>query len=366
MEVLAYFILSFLALRMFISLVNLLSGLHLPDEKPNEFSKVSLLIPARNEEAVIGQMLILLQKLDYPDFEIIVCNDHSSDNTEEILNWFAGDDKRIQWFLGDKLPDDWLGKNFACHQLAQRATGKYLIFLDADVELNSDAVAKAVSYFQEKKLSLLSVFPQQKMLTFSERVVVPVMNWILQSLLPIILVRNTKKSSLSAANGQFMMFEGAGYRNYEWHSKVRNQNVEDIRLARMVKAEGLKMAVLLGNNDIFCRMYRHLDEAVLGFSRNIHEYFGGQRIVMFGFWFIICFGPFIVFISLGWEFFILFVLLVVVNRLVVSVAGRQNCLESVLLHPLQMVGFTAIVFYNIFRRIKKVTTWKGRKINIYD
>ena len=158
MEYLASFILFFLALRTLISLVNLMSRVHLPDEKPLTFPKVSLLVPVRNEEVVIGRLLSDIQALDYPNFEVIVCNDHSSDNTEEILNWVTGEDERIGWFLGEKLPDDWLGKNYACHQMAQKATGQYLIFLDADVELNMDAITKAVAFFQEKKLSLLSVF----------------------------------------------------------------------------------------------------------------------------------------------------------------------------------------------------------------
>ena len=364
MESLASLILLFLALRVFISLVNLLSGLHLADKKPDSFPKVSLLIPARNEEAALGLLLSGLQQLDYPDFEIIVCDDHSSDNTEEILNWFAGEDDRMRWFLGEKLQDDWLGKNFACHQLAQKASGKYLVFLDADVELSPDAITKAVSYFQQKKLSLLSVFPHQKMETFSEWIIVPVMNWILQSLLPMILVGKTTAPSLSAANGQFMMFETDDYRLHQWHSKVRNQNVEDIRLARMVKSEGLKMAVLLGNKDIYCRMYRHLDEAVLGFSRNMHEYFGGNRALMLGFWLLIFLGPFIVWAVLGWEFLVLFVALVIANRLFVAVACGQNILWSIVLHPFHMISFAAIVFYNIFRRIKKETTWKGRNIRL--
>ena len=364
MEILAIFILIFLSLRVFISLVNLLSRLHLPDNKPTAFPKVSLLIPARNEEAALGRLLAGLQQLDYPDFEVIVCDDHSFDNTEEILNWFAGDDDRVHWFLGEKLPPDWLGKNFACYQLAQKAKGKYIIFLDADVELSQDALTKAVLYFQNEKLSLLSVFPQQKMKTFPERIIVPVMNWILQSLLPMILVRKTSFPSLSAANGQFMMFETESYLKHQWHSKVRNQNVEDIRLAQLVKAEGLKMAVLLGNDDIYCRMYRQLDEAVLGFSRNIHEYFGGNRGVMLCFCLIVLLGPFIVWTILGWEYLWLFMALVVANRLFVAVAGRQNILWSVLLHPFQMISFAAIVFYNIFRRIKKYTTWKGRKISL--
>lgn len=364
MEILAIGILAFLALRMFISLVNLLSGLHLPDKKPTDFPKVSLLIPARNEEAAIGRLLSDIQKIDYPDFEVIVCNDHSSDNTEEILNWIAGEDERIHWFLGEKLPQDWLGKNFACHQLAQKASGEYLIFLDADVELSSNSITKAVSYFQERKLSLLSVFPQQKMETFLELTIVPVMNWILQSLLPMILVQKTKFPSISAANGQFMMFDGENYRTNQWHSKVRNQNVEDIRLARMVKNSGFKMTVLLGNKDIYCRMYRRFDEAVLGFSRNMHEYFGGKRAVMIGFWLIVFFGPILVWTVLGWEYLAAYLALVFANRLFVAVASRQNIFTSILLHPLQMISFTAIVFYNIFRRMKKETTWKGRRIKL--
>lgn len=366
MEILAGFIVFFLVLRTFVSLVNAFSGLHLPKKKPASYPKVSILIPARNEEAVIGKLLSCLQKLDYPDFEVIVCDDHSTDNTEEILVRFAGEDIRIHWFLGEKLPEDWFGKNFSCHQLAQKAIGKFLIFLDADVELSPDAVSKAVNYFQKKKLSLLSVFPQQRMESMAELLTVPVMNWILQSLLPMILVQKTKFPSLSAANGQFMMFDAENYRKNQWHSKVRNQHVEDIRLAGMIKTEGLKMAVLLGNKDIFCRMYSAWEEAILGFSRNIHEYFGGKRLVMLAFWLIIIAGPFLVWSAFGINFLGIAILLIIINRMLVALAARQNVLLSVLLHPVQMFNFTAIVFYNLYRRIKKETEWKGRKIRFQD
>ena len=362
MEILAAFILFFLALRTFVALVNFLSRVHLPEQQPPECPKISILIPARNEETVLGRLLESLEKQDYPDFEVIVCNDHSSDNTEDILNWFEGEDSHIRWFLGEKLPDDWLGKNFACHQLAQKASGKYLVFLDADVELANDAIAKAVAFFQNKKLALLSVFPQQKMESVAELATVPVMNWILQSLLPLILVRKTKFPSISAANGQFMMFDAENYSKYQWHSQVKNQNVEDIRLGRMIKAEGFKMAVLLGKNDVFCRMYKSFDEAITGFSRNIHEYFGGRIAVMICFWLLIVLGPMIVWIALGFELLLLFILLVIINRMLIAIASRQNSFVSLLLHPIQMISFTAIVFYNIYRRIRKNTEWKGRTI----
>lgn len=364
MEILAAFILLFLILRVIISLVNFFSGLHLPDEKSGTEAKVSILIPARNEEAAIGRLLSDVEKLDYPDYEVIVCNDRSSDSTEEILNWFSGEDERVHWFLGEKLPEGWLGKNFACYQLAQRATGKYLVFLDADVELSSDALAKAVNYFQSENLSLLSVFPQQKMESLAEWTVVPLMNWILQSLLPMVLVGKTRNPSLSAANGQFMMFEREEYYRYEWHYRVRSHPVEDIRLARMVKAERLKMAVLLGNYDIYCRMYREAGEALQGFSRNIHEYFGGSRVIMILSLLIVLSGPFIVWAVMGWEYLLLFIALVMLQRVLIALAARQNILWSILLHPLHMISFALIAFYNLLSRIKKETEWKGRKINL--
>jgi hypothetical protein len=190
------------------------------------------------------------------------------------------------------------------------------------------------------------------------------MNWILQSFLPMILVRKISYSSLSAANGQFMMFDAENYRVNQWHSKVRNKTVEDILLARMIKAEGFKMAVLLGNQDVFCRMYTQFGDAVTGFSRNMHEYFGGKRLFMLAFWLMVCFGPFIVFYSLGLIFLGLFVAMVIANRFLVAIAARQNWLWSVFLHPLQMLSFTIVVFYNIYRRIRKNTEWKGRRINL--
>ncbi|HLN73029.1 MAG TPA: glycosyltransferase [Prolixibacteraceae bacterium] len=364
MEILAWLLLLFLILRTIISFVNLISNLHLADKVPVALPKVSVLIPARNEEAAIGRLLKGILAQDYPLWEAIICNDHSSDNTEEILNWFAGEDERVHWFLGEKLPEGWLGKNYACYQLAMRAKGEYLLFLDADVELSPDALSKAVNYFEEKDLTLLSLFPQQRMHSLSEWSVVPVMNWILQSLLPMILARITPNPSLSAANGQFMMFDAENYRHYQWHSRVRTQNVEDIHLARMIKSEGLKMAVMLGDEDVFCRMYHHLKEGIAGFSRNIHEYFGGKRCLMLAFWTIVFFGPLIVWFTLGWKFLLFFAAMVIVNRICVAIAARQNILGSVFLHPLQMLGFTAIVFYNIYSRVKKNTTWKGRKINL--
>jgi chlorobactene glucosyltransferase len=111
-------------------------------------------------------------------------------------------------------------------------------------------------------------------------------------------------------------------------------------------------------------MYETWNGAVLGFSRNIHQYFGGSTLAMSLFWFIVCFGPFLVFAADKWCFFFLFVPLSIVNRVAVAWKCRQNIAGDVILHPLQMIGFTAIVLYNLFGRIKRETEWKGRKIRL--
>jgi hypothetical protein len=111
-------------------------------------------------------------------------------------------------------------------------------------------------------------------------------------------------------------------------------------------------------------MYTRFGKAVTGFSRNMHEYFGGKRLVMLVYWFMVCFGPFIVFYSTGSIFIGLFAGMVIVNRILVALASRQNWFFSVVLHPIQMLSFTTVVFYNIYRRFRKNTEWKGRKIKL--
>jgi glycosyltransferase involved in cell wall biosynthesis len=302
-----------------------------------------------------------LRKTSYTNVEIIVCDDHSSDTTPDVLQSYARKMDNLSYFKSEPLPEGWLGKNFACHQLALRAKGDYLLFLDADVRIAPGTPSKAISYIQKSGRTLVSVFPTQLMYSFGELSTVPIMNWVLLSLLPLPLVRHTRNPSLSAANGQFMLFDAFNYRQNNWHRQVKGESTEDITLSRLIKKSGARVATLTGGADVFCRMYESYGEAIGGFSRNVHQYFGNSRLIMLIFFLTILFGWLPVWFYWGWTGIKWFLMLVIANRVFIAMLSKQNSL-SVILHPLQMVTFAVIAFRNVSRRIKGHTEWKGRTI----
>jgi glycosyltransferase involved in cell wall biosynthesis len=358
---LAFFVMSFLAVRVLISLINLLARNSLPAGVPDDQPLLSVLIPARNEAKSLPVLLDDLRETSYSNLEIIVCDDHSSDTTPDVLQSYARKMDNLSYFKSEPLPEGWLGKNFACHQLAQRAKGDYLLFLDADVRIAPGTPSKAISYIQKSGRTLVSVFPTQLMNSFGELSTVPIMNWVLLSLLPLPLVRNTRNPSLSAANGQFMLFDAFNYRQNNWHRQVKGESTEDITLSRMIKKSGGRVATLTGGTDVFCRMYESYGEAIGGFSRNVHQYFGNSRLIMLIFALTVLLGWLPVCFYWGWTGIKWFLMLVIANRVFIAMLSKQNSL-SVILHPLQIITFAVIAFRNVYQRIKGYTEWKGRTI----
>ena len=357
----AFFVMSFIAVRMLISLINLLSRNSLPAGVPDNQPLLSVLIPARNEASTLPLLLDDLRETSYSNVEIIVCDDHSTDTTPEVLKSYSRQMDNLSYFKGEPLAEGWLGKNFACHQLAQRAKGDYLLFLDADVRITRNTPSKAISYIQKGRRTLVSVFPTQLMHSFGELSTVPIMNWVLLSLLPLPLVRHTRNPSLSAANGQFMLFDALNYRQNNWHMQVKGESTEDIALSRLIKKSGFGVATLTGGADVYCRMYESYYEAIGGFSRNVHQYFGNSRLIMLIFTLTILFGWLPVSLYLGWTGIKWFLMLVIANRVFIAMLSKQNSL-SVFLHPLQMITFAVIAFRSLSLRIKGHTEWKGRTI----
>lgn len=355
-------LLAFFGLRTIVALINAASKPYLPDAKNQVSGKVSILIPARNEEHNLPQLLDSIIRLDYKDVEIWICDDHSSDQTLQVLEEWKSKDHRIRYFRGEPLPPLWTGKNYACHQLAQKATGDYLLFVDADVTLASQVLQKALVFIKAKRLALLTIFPRQLMPGVSERITVPLMNWALLNLLPLVAVLKLKNPLFAAGNGQFMLFDAQLYKQNCWHKKVKACPVEDILIVRMLKEKGQRVAVLLGRNDVFCRMYQSYWESLQGFSRNVHEFFLGSRLLMILFWISLLATPVAVFASWSWLGLLLYFVLFIMNRLAVSWASQEKLAVSLLLHPAQILFFTHLIYANIWLRIKKNGTWKDRTI----
>ncbi|MBK6284442.1 MAG: glycosyltransferase family 2 protein [Draconibacterium sp.] len=334
-------------------------------QKSNENSNqlVSVLIPARNEENNIGNLLSDLQKQDYTNIEIIVFNDQSTDKTAGIVNSYTESDKRIKLINSKGLPDGWLGKNHACFTLAKQATGKYFLFLDADVKIGNNIIQQTTLFAQKNKLGLLSIFPMQIMKTLGEDITVPNMNVILLSLLPLILVRKTNFTSIAAANGQFMLFQSEIYRKFQPHEKMRTSKVEDIKIARYFKKSKIKVACLTGNSSITCHMYNGFSEAIYGFSKNVIQFFGGSFVIAILFWLVTSLGFIAVLFSFSTLLFLLYLSVVGLTRIFISIVSKQSVFRNLLLAIPQQITMGIFILQAIVNSFKKQYTWKERNIS---
>lgn len=247
------------------------------DTTKSEFAKksknlplVSVLIPARNEEKNIKNLIISLSNQNYPNFEVIILDDNSTDKTNKIAVDLIKEQKLDNFRIvkGERLPANWLGKNWACFQLSKLAKGEILIFTDADDLHRDNAINNTVNALKSQKVDFLSAFPEQVTITFWEKVITPFIDLILYSLLPIKLVKWTNFTSLSAANGQWIAITKSAYEITGGHNSLKNKVVEDVEFCKLIKSKKLKALLLNGKDVVFTRMYSNLDEIINGFNKN--------------------------------------------------------------------------------------------------
>jgi chlorobactene glucosyltransferase len=323
--------------------------------------KISILIPARNEEDNLPHTLDSLIKIEDFIAEIFILDDHSTDKTAEIIEKYAQKYPVIKLIKGTALPESWLGKNWACHQLAEKAHGNYILFIDADVQLEKDAIEAALFEMKKDKLALLSIFPTQIVKTWGEKIVVPIMKFILLSLLPLFLVKKKNHHTLAAANGQFMLFDKKIYDQIQPHAQVRNRITEDISIMKMMKKDNLAVNVLLGNNLVRCRMYHSGKEALAGFSKNFFEGFGNHFIGLLIFLYCVGIGQLFL-----WKINPLLALtsfiLMIIQQMLLAKMSNLAYWELVFLHPMRIIALHWIAFSSVKRTFTKNNVWKDRKV----
>ena len=360
--ILIYLVFFFLILRFTVTLFNFISNPKLTGSARQYTDLVSILVPARNEAQNIAVLLSSVRDQNYENFELIVLDDHSDDDTYTICKSFAQKDLRFKVVHGENLPDGWLGKNFACCQLANAASGKYLMFLDADETISQDLINNAAHRMKSSDLMLLSLFTDQVMLSFGEKLVVPLMHFLLLNLLPLRLVRLSENPAFSAASGQFMLFEAENYHEYQWHTMVKNKVVEDIEIMKLVKGFKFRAETLLANGYIKCRMYRNLNQAIEGFSKNLLAGFNNSVLSLFVYIFLLMIGPFAIAYYLDIQLLVFAFGLIILSRIMISLSSGQNPWINVLLHPVQMFFLLVLSVLSIRKYLTKTTTWKGRTI----
>jgi len=321
---------------------------------------ISILIPARNEENNISNIIACILNQDYKNKETLILDDNSTDNTFKVASNYQTENVKI--YSGKKLPEGWLGKNWACHQLIEKANGDYLLFIDADVQLDSCALNAAIDKLEQNNLSLISVFPTQRTQSVGENLIVPLMNWLLLAFLPLKFVCSSSSSSFVAANGQFMLWKKEDYLKIGGHQKVKDKIVEDMELAKLAKRNQLKIKTLLGSNLISCRMYNSFIDAYKGFQKNFYAGFSINPILfllMITFLMIIFTSP--IYLGFSISGIIAFTLIIMI-RSTISLISRQNIFINLLLHTIQMVFMWLIGVLSLIKYKTNNLEWKSRRL----
>ncbi|MEX2362051.1 MAG: glycosyltransferase, partial [Balneolaceae bacterium] len=350
------------------------------NEEEIGFPLVSICIPARNEEDVIDRCVTSALKQDYPNFEVLILNDNSTDRTTQILDKFSGIIANLHHLNGKPKPDDWLGKPWACHQLSLQAKGKYLVFIDADVWLEESAVSKTVLALTQK--DAITVWPKQHFGSFWEALIIPLVYHVLYTLLPAKFVERDpdfiprylqKKFSLefAAACGQFLAFNKEAYHKINGHRSVKNEIVEDVKLAKILKGRNLGLKMYHGVGTVHCRMYQNHNELWQGFRKNFFAGFSYNipKFIAAAILHIMVFIlPFIIAgVSLfgDADFFklsLIPIILIFFQRLLLDIRFGWNPLFS-LLHPVAVLWFQGLAIRSVSDYLSgKKAMWKGREV----
>jgi glycosyltransferase involved in cell wall biosynthesis len=361
MIIVAWIILAVAFVNFAVSLVNLMAFHYLPEGSLDQAPMVSVLVPARDEGRNIHNLLSDLGRIPYRHLQILVYNDQSVDNTVAVVEEFERRDRRIGLIDGNSLPRHWTGKNYACHQLAQKAEGEYYLFLDADVRIRGKLISDAVAEIIKDDLALLSIFPVQVMNTLGAKISVPLMNWILLSLLPLPLIRRSRKPSLAAANGQFMLFPAAIYKAYRFHETFKDHKVEDMAIIRNLKKNGHHVQTYLGRN-VACNMYDHLGQAIEGFTKNIFVFFGNSIMLTILYALLITLAPLFILVFLPVWTWIIYAVLILTMRINISLASRQPVSQNLLYLVPQQIVLLMIIGKAVYNRILGRLLWKGRNV----
>ena len=274
---------------------------------PESGPKVSVIVAAKDEEDNIEACIRSLAAQDYPNFEIIVCNDRSDDGTGAIIDRLAAEDDRIRTVHIDHLPDGWKGKNHALQQGADLATGEYFFFTDADCrQISPRSLSVAMQLLLDRKAGLLSVLPTLEMKGFWENVVQPVCSGVMMIWFDPNRV-NRPESSTAYANGAFVLLPRDVYDKIGRHAAIKNILQEDLALAHLVKQKKLGLLVARSSGLYVVRMYTSLKQIVHGWTRIFFGSFPTLRslgvslvlIFMMGFWPYVSAALGIIFLTAG-------------------------------------------------------------------
>jgi chlorobactene glucosyltransferase len=329
---------------------------------------VSVLVPARNEQRSIAGCVQSLLEQDYPNYEVIVLDDQSSDGTRAILEQLSPSNPRLRLLDGKPIPGEISGKNWACVQLSREAKGDLLLFTDADTTHREHMLSSVVTTLLGENADLLTGFPRQEVHSWGERILVPFFSWVILCFIPLSLAYRLNLSFLSSGVGQFMLFKREAYQAIGGHESVSASIVEDISLVRRIKSSKLRWRMIHLADLTSCRMYQDSREAIDGFSKNLFAVFD-YRLIPFLF-------AFLWLLVLFWEPFILLAngeystqseLIAICIGLafllwLLTYIDLGIPLWLAFLYPLTILATVIVAGRSAIYSIRGYSTWKGREI----
>ena len=340
----------------------------LPDADPGtvgrDSPRLSVLIPARDEAARIGHCLHSVRAQQGVDFEVLVLDDRSSDGTAQVVEHHL-EDSRIQLLTSDgEPPAGWLGKQWACHQLAHAASGDLLVFVDADVQLRPDALARLVEAFESEPLDAVSPYPRQVSVTLAERVVQPLLQWSWATLLPLASAERSSNPALVAANGQVLAITREAYDAIGGHEAVRERTLDDVALFQELTRRGRRAVLTDGTDVATCRMYDDWPSLRDGYSKSLWEATGSPAgavavTALLGLTYLV---PPLAAVRRGSTVGAAGYAAAVVGRAVVAHRVGGRVWPDSLLHPASIAAFTYLVGRSWVGRYRGTLTWKSRTL----
>lgn len=342
-----------------------------PPADDSDDTLVSVCIPCRNEEHNIEAVVESVLASHHGAIEVLVYDDDSTDGTGEILARLIAQHDRLGVAPSQPLPPGWVGKQHACYRLSQVARGEWMLFIDADVRLEPDAIGKALAFARTSRASLVSTFPRQITGTLCEALVVPMMFYLLIGYLPFSRMRCTLSPSASAACGQFLMVERGAYEASGGHAAIRASMHDGVKLPRVFRSAGFKTDLFDGTALCRVRMYTGFAQTWHGFAKNAFEGLGSIGLLVFMTmlhvvvhivpWLLL---PLVLFSggsALATTLAGSAVGLQVAQRVLLT---RQfgHALTLAVVHPISVAMLTLIQWHSYILHRKSERTWKGRTL----
>ena len=353
-------VLAFWVFALATTLLSLATVPRLRTRVPRRFPRVSVVIPARDEERTIERTVRALLAQSYPELELIVVNDRSVDRTGEILAAFDG----VIVVDGEEPPPGWLGKPWALHQGSARATGELLLFVDADVIYEPEAVAALVAHLEERpEVALVGVLPNIVMRGFWEHVAMPNLAVFAYAFLPLWAVNRTRLRMLAVGGGSGNLVRRAAYDAAGGHESLKDAVVDDVGMARLLRRSGRRTGIVRAEQYVSVRMYHGLREIVGGFTKNAFAVFGYNYVVA------------LLFLTLAVVFHLLpyalaltghtlalaVVATIALTRLILFLSIGYRVDNALFGHPFMIATWLWILLRSIwFTGIRRQLHWRGR------